>query len=76
MQQAPKAISVLRQHVSKFTLYVTSSGDLVMVVGNQYLLVSPQEAQEHVDYLLGHAELFKRCVQSTTGQLVPGRINA
>jgi hypothetical protein len=71
MQQAPTPTTVTRKQVGKLILYITPSGDLAMVAGNQHMIVSPQEAQEHVDYLLGHAALFRRHVQPVTGALVP-----
>lgn len=78
MQQAPTSPTVTRKQVGKLILYVTPSGDLAMVAGNQHMIVSPQEAQEHFDYLLGHAALFRRHVQPGTGALVPSqnRVNA
>ena len=73
MQQAPTPTTVTGKQVDKLILYITPSGDLAMVAGNQHMLVSHQEAQEHVDYLLGHAALFRRHVQPGTGALVPSR---
>lgn len=78
MQQAPASTHLQRRQVGKLILYITPQGELVMVSGNQHMRVSPQEAQEHFDYLLGHAELFRRHVQSTINTLVPSqnRVNA
>ena len=73
MQQAPTPTSVTRKQVGKLILYITPSGDLAMVAGNQHMIVSPQEAQEHFDYLFGHAALFRRHVQPVTGALVPSQ---
>ena len=71
MQQAPTPTTITRKQLSKLVLYITPAGDLAMVSGNQHLFVSLQEAQEHIDLLFIHAELFRRHIQPVTGQLVP-----
>ena len=71
MQQAPTPTTVTRKQVGKLILYITPAGDLAMVAGNQHMIVTTQEAQEHFDHLLGHAELFRKHIRLTTGQLVP-----
>jgi adenylate kinase len=45
-------------YTSKFTLYCTVDGHLVLLIGNQYLQVTPQEVRDILEHTIKQAALF------------------
>jgi len=46
------------EHVRRLTIYVTSTGDLILSSGNVRMSITPQAASELLDELLRYASLF------------------
>jgi hypothetical protein len=44
------------QHVESFRIYATSTGELVMPMGNVRMLVQPQDARQYLNDLIARAE--------------------
>jgi len=55
------------QHVGKFTLFVSPTGQLIVTSGNMRIMVSPDEARGMLDYWLLYARRFE-LVQPTPGK--------
>ena len=46
------------EYVGKYTLYICPHGGLILVAGNQRMLVTPEEARELLDYWIELAGKF------------------
>ena len=46
------------EYVSKFTLYVSPQGTLLLVKGNRTIEVTPQTARQLLEYELSYAQHF------------------
>ncbi len=58
--QQERIRSSVPAYVQKFSLYITPTGSVVLLLGNQWLQVTPQEAREVLEYMLGQAGAFAR----------------
>lgn len=72
MQLAPTSSSFTRKQICKTIFYVTPEGQLVAVLGNTHMLVSPEEATACFQRLLDSTALYCQLIvpERITGDLV------
>ena len=71
MQIAPAPTSLIREQLCKTVFYATPEGQLVAVIGNTHMLVSPEEATACFQRLLDSTFLYRQLIpERITGGLV------
>lgn len=60
MQQAPVRSSVTRKQICKTIFYATLEGQLVAVLDNTHMIVSPEEATACFQRLLDSTALYRQ----------------
>jgi hypothetical protein len=72
MQIAPAPTTVTRRQLCKTIFYATPEGQLVAVLGNTHMLVSPAEATACFQRLLDSTALYQQLIapEPITGDLV------
>lgn len=74
MKLAPAPTALTRKQICKTIFYATPDGQLVAVLGNTHMIVSPEEATECFQRLLESTALYRMLLtpapEPTTGGLV------
>jgi hypothetical protein len=72
MQIAPTPTTVTRRQLCKTIFYATPEGQLVAVLGNAHMLVSPEEATACFQRILDSTALYQQLIapERITGDLV------
>ncbi len=72
MQIALAPTAVTRRQLCKTIFYATPEGQLVAVLGNTHMLVSPEEAMQCFQRLLDSTALYRQLIapERITGDLV------
>lgn len=73
MQLAPAPTTIIRRQICKTIFYATPEGQLVAVLGNTHMIVTPDEAAECFQRLLDSTALYRQLLtpaEPTTGGLV------
>ena len=60
MQIAPASKTIVRQQLCKTIFYATPGGQLVAVLGNTHMIVSPEEAAQCFQRLLDSTALYRQ----------------
>ena len=59
MQLAPAPATITRRQICKVFFYSTPDGELVAVLGNTHMIVTPEEATQCFQRLLDSAQLYR-----------------
>jgi hypothetical protein len=72
MQIAPASTTVTRRQLCKTIFYATPEGQLVAVLDNTHMIVSPEEATACFQRLLDSTALYRQLIapERVTGDLV------
>ena len=72
MQIAPAPTSLTSKQLCKTIFYMTPGGELIAVLGNAHMIVSPEEATACFQRLLDSTALYRQLIapEHITGDLV------